>query len=1316
MPMPDDADPVADLEAALDDCLLGDRVHIGRRLKDLRSAPSGGSHGSQSRELDRLRERVEASRRLRSERLRLIPAVSYPEELPITARKEEILRAIAGHQVIVVAGETGSGKTTQLPKICLEAGRGRDARIVCTQPRRVAALSLSRRLAEELGVTWGREVGCKIRFRDRTASETLIKLVTDGMLLSEIRGDPDLLEYDTVILDEAHERSLNIDFLLGYLRLLLKKRPGLKLVITSATIDVEKFSRAFGGAPVVEVSGRMYPVEVRYRPLEEILGEGEELSYTDAAVAEVQQLLDESPSGDILVFMPGERDIRETSDLLHHRLAKRNVEILPLFSRLTAAEQQRVFDRRGRRRVVVATNIAETSLTIPGIRYVVDPGLARINRYNPRTHTQRLPIEAISRSSAEQRKGRCGRVAEGVCVRFYSEEEFLARPEYTAPEIQRSDLADIILRMLDLQLGKVEEFPFVDPPSPRAINSGYVQLQELGALDSGRRLTRLGRDMARLPIAPTVSRMILQAQAEGALPELLVIAAAIGIQDPRERPLSHRDEADRMHRQFVDRHSDFLTLLNIWNRYHERFEQLETQSQMRKFCRSHFLSFTRMREWRDIHAQLTEVLSELGGFRLQPGRRRAGYEAIHRSIVTGLLSSIARKKEHNLYRAARSRDVMLFPGSGLFVRREAAAGKDEREVQAEGASPEWIVAAEIVETSRLFARTAARIREGWLPDLGGHLCRSSYGDPYWSRSAGRVLVQETVHLHGLQIARRRVPGQQVKPREAAEVFIRDALVAGDVDSPREFLARNRQLADRIETWQTRTRRTAIDVDEAVRRFYASRLEEDFSSVHDLNRIVNARPDGDRFLHMEEADLLGASEASFDRDAFPDRIELDGEAIELAYAYEPGREEDGITVRLPYRLMDAINPELLDWLVPGVREERITCLLRSLPKQKRKQLLPIPQTARRIAAELEPTHPSLLESLEEHLADRYRLQVRRTDWKPEAIPEHLRLRVEVRGSDGQAVAAGRDLEQLSAKLQRHDTPVEQDAWRKAAARWERDDMTSWDCGDLPEQVEVSEVAGIPLLAYPGLLRRGEGVGLRLFRKRADAEQASRQGIVRLSELVLKEQMRQLRRDLAELRRLQPLCASFGGASELEQQAYTCLLRYLFGRQPAIPLSRESFEEGCRQGRRKLAGAAEKMVGLVETLLETRRRIITCPQPYPGMEEDLNRLLPPGFLSAADFERLPHLCRYLKGVFVRADRARGDAARDRRKAELVTTYQHALDELSSAADPANGERLRRIEEFRWLLEEWRISVFAQELGTAGKVSAQRVDKKLEEIRTV
>ena len=680
------------------------------------------------------------------------------------------------------------------------------------------------------------------------------------------------------------------------------------------------------------------------------------------------------------------------------------------------------------------------------------------------------------------------------------------------------------------------------------------------------------------------------------------------------------------------------------------------------------------------------------------------------------MSSIARKKEHNLYRAARNREVMLFPGSGLFERRGEAAAKDQGEALKSGASPEWIVAAEIVETSRLFARTAARIRAGWLPDLGGHLCRSSYGEPCWSRRAGRVLVQETVHIHGLQVARRRVPGQQVKPREAAEVFIRDALVAGDVDTPREFLTRNRQLADRIETWQTRTRRTSIDVDEAVRRFYVSRLEEDVSSVHDLNRIINEHPDGDRFLHMQEGDLLDG-EASFDRDAFPDEIEVAGEAVELAYAYKPGREEDGITVRLPYRLMDAVNPELLDWLVPGVREERITCLLRSLPKQMRKQLLPIPETARRIAGELEPTCPSFLESLEQHLAEGYRLQVRRTELEtggdPRASAPSRRSR---RGSDGRAVAAGRDLEQLSSRLQRHDTPAEKDAWQEAACRWERDDLTSWDCGDLPEQVEVSDVAGIPLLAFPGLKCRDERVSLCLFRKRAEAEQSSREGVVRLSELVMKEQMRQLRRDLAELRRLRPLYSSSGSASELEQQASTCLLRYLFGRQPAIPLTREKFDEGCRQGRAKLAGAAEKMIGLVETLLDTRRR-----------NRHLSPAVPPGWrrtstgCCAARFSRrcrlraappsvpLPQGCR-------RACRPRPRRYSQRPPEGAAGHGRISKLSMSSARPrtPGNEGGLRRIEEFRWLLEEWRISVFAQELGTAVRVSAKRLDQRLEGIR--
>ena len=740
---------LVDLESSLDGCMMSDRVRLGRRLRRLREALSSGRPPRRLvQDLDHIAERAQRSRRTRALRRRALETmdISFPAELPVSQRADEIQAAIRQHPVVIVAGDTGSGKTTQIPKICLLAGRGRDARIAVTQPRRVAATSLSRRLAEELGVEWGRQVGARIRFQDRTAPETLIKFVTDGLLLAEVRSDRDLLEYDTLIIDEAHERSLNIDFLLGYVRTLRARRPDLRIVVTSATIDTERFSRAFDGAPVIQVSGRVYPVEVRHWPLEELL-EGEEggFSYTDGAVAACERLLAESTRGGVLVFMPSERDIRETRDLLSSRLKERRpggVEVLPLFSRLSAAEQQRVFGPHTGRRIVIATNIAETSLTIPGIRYVVDTGLARISRYNPRSQTQRLPIEEISRSSAEQRKGRCGRVEDGTCVRLYGEDDLLARPEHTQPEMQRANLAEVILRMLDLELGRVETFPFLDPPSEAAVRAGYQLLEELGAIDEGRRLTPLGRDMARMPISPAVSRMVLQARDEGSLAEVLVIAAAISVQDPRERPAEEEEKADLAHRRFVHPRSDFLTLLNIWAAFHDRLEE-GTQSQLRRFCRQHYLSYLRMREWRDIHAQLRANLRELGGFRLEEEAAggEAAYDAVHRCLLTGLLSHVGRREDRNLYAAPRGRKAMLFPGSGLFQRAEsrkrrapaeAADGRDGAAPAGEGA--EWVVAAEMVETNRLYARTCAAIRPEWILDLGEHLCRSSHRDPHWSRA------------------------------------------------------------------------------------------------------------------------------------------------------------------------------------------------------------------------------------------------------------------------------------------------------------------------------------------------------------------------------------------------------------------------------------------------------------------------------------------------------------------------------------------------------------------------------------------------------
>ncbi|MFH1570914.1 MAG: ATP-dependent RNA helicase HrpA, partial [Gemmatimonadota bacterium] len=1310
-------------------CMLLDAARLGERLGRLRQAARRQRPSSLRRDLEQVAAQVERSQRLCRERDALRPAVSYPAELPITRYRGQIVEALRRHPVLIVAGDTGSGKTTQLPKMCLEAGRGQRARIACTQPRRVAALSLSRRLAEELGVPWGRQVGCKIRFRDRTAPETHVKMVTDGVLLAEVRSDPDLMEYDTVILDEAHERSLNIDFLLGYLRLLIRRRPDLRVIVTSATIDTEAFSRAFDGAPVIQVSGRMFPVEVRYWSLPELLGEGEDFSYTEGAAAAVERLLDESPRqpGDVLVFMPSERDIRETRDLLEARLlegtgrrptgGRGGVEVLPLFGRLSAADQERVFAPHTGRRVVVATNIAETSLTLPGIRYVVDTGLARISRYNPRTQTQRLPIEEISRSSAEQRQGRAGRVQEGVCVRLCTEAEHLARPEYTQPEIQRANLAEVILRMLDLRLGEVEGFPFIDPPSAAAIRGGYQLLDELGALDGERHLTRLGHDMARMNIAPRVARMILQAHAEGALPEVLAIAAGISVQDPRERPADKRDEADAMHRQFVHPESDFLTLLNIWNAYHDRLEELKTQSQMRRFCRTHFLSFNRMREWRDIHAQLTGILAEMGGFRLEAGApgHVGTYDAVHRAILAGLLSNVAQTKEHNLYRSTHGREVMLFPGSGLFQRqaprRRAAAGSAAEPEAGDrpGRAPAWIMAAEMVETSRLFARTAARLRAPWLLELGAYLCRFSYRDPSWSRTAGRVLVTETVRLHGLVVASRAVGYGRINPKAATEIFIREALVNDEIDAPFAFLEHNRQLRHRIETWQTRRRsREGVDLDAAVYAFYHHRLAE-VAAVADLHRVIRQHPDGEAFLQMAEADLLGAAALDVDRDAFPDHLVVDGEAVPLAYAYRPGEAEDGVTVKLPYRLIDAVDPAVLDWLVPGLREEKVTALLRSLPKRLRKPLVPVPETARQIARQLAPTHPTFLESLEEHLRAHYGLAVRRADWRPEDLPEHLRLRVEVQGADGQPVGAGRDLRVLSRALEQPAAAADgsgDGAWSRAAAQWERDGIKAWDFGDLPERLEVSDVSGVPVLAVPGLVADGEkSVAIRLFRSRAQAEAASRAGFRRLGELVLHDAVRWLKRDLGPVDQLGLLCHGLGGAALVREEGLEHLLDYLFRCEAVLPLTRATFDAALQQARGRLPDLAPRFLGLLRPVLEQHRELLACPQPYPGLEEDVERLVPAGFLRRVPFERLADLARHLKAAAVRAARWRLGPARDQDKARQVAPYAAALQRLEAAPAEAGPRRAARLDELRWLVEEWRVSVFAQELGTAQPVSPKR-----------
>jgi len=1300
-----------------------------------------------------------------------MPAVTYPEDLPISARREDILAAIRGHQVVVVAGETGSGKTTQLPKMCLDAGLAERGKIGCTQPRRVAALSVSRRVAEELGVTWGREVGCKMRFNDDTGRDTRIKFMTDGILLAEIQSDPLLRAYSTLILDEAHERSLNIDFLLGYLQGLLRKRGDLKLIITSATIDTEAFSQAFGGAPIIEVSGRLWPVEIRYAPPhlharpEEA---ADELDHIDAAVRATEDALIESDAGDVLVFMPTERDIRETRELLEGSLGS-GIEVIGLFGRMPAAEQQRIFAPGPRRRVIVATNIAETSITLPRIRYVIDAGLSRMSRYNPRTRTKRLPVEAVSQSSANQRAGRAGRVQDGICIRLYDAEDYEKRPRFTQPEIQRANLAEVILRMKAFRLGDIETFPFLNPPHAAAVRAGYVLLHELGALDETNTLTALGHELARLPIDPTLGRMLLQARAEQALPEMLVIAAGLSVPDPRERPEEQKEAAAAAHRVFADPDSDFLTLLNIWRASPEP-ETKGSGNALRRFCKTSFLSPSRMREWRDIYRQLADAVEEeapasgpthpasthkttchperssrraqaggnaAGGPRkiardpstaLRPPSRlrsaqddtrvEASYVAIHRAVLAGLLGQIAQRQERNTYKASGNRVVTLFPGSNLYERRDkprkgAAAAKPEDKSK----QPAWIVAGEIVETSQLFARTAAGINPEWVIDLGAHLCDYRHTEPHWSAKAGRVLALERVLVHGLEIARRHVDYGRIAPAEATELFIRGALVAEEARLPHRFFTENQKVREKIETALTRVRsRRAHDLDESLYLFYAERIKE-VSSVHDLNQLVRERitrePD---FLCATEADLIGDHDASYDRTLFPDHVSLGNSALPVTYAYAPGEEKDGATVRVPLPVAEHLTTGQLQWMVPGLREEQIGVLLRALPKTVRKTLMPLEPKIREIASAFEPGRSDFLTALAEFLSRKYRVTVRAEDWPAGSLPAHLQPRVEVIDRGNKTVASGRDLTAIQANIESRD--IRSGAWEKAAQHWERAGLVEWTFGDLPETVVVEEIGGVPLLAYPGLETRETSVDIRLFRKREEAESASSAGVRKLAELVMARELARLWKELTTFARhipgtekkpaafhhalqqlstkLQAPTAAFPAPEVLQKTAYQHLLTHTLTLAPIFPLASVRFQTLTASAHRDLPALTYQLGELTRQILALRQTVLAMPKRYNGLEQDVQRVVPADFLARTPHAQLPHLLRYLRAIQIRGERATLNPAKDAEKARQLAAFSDWEKRVPAAQREA----------FRWLLEEFRVSLFAQELGTAQPASAQRL----------
>jgi ATP-dependent helicase HrpA len=1308
---------IEELKRLLPQCLLPDQVRIGRRLAQVLRQFRTGSPAPAAPWTRWIAE-AQASRRARDQRLQLRAQVRYPPELPITAHRERLLSAIRDHRVVVVAGETGSGKTTQIPKLCLEAGLGSRARIGCTQPRRLAAISISHRLADELDVDWGRLVGCKIRFATDCGPETSIKVMTDGILLAEIQNDPLLCEYEAVIIDEAHERSLNIDFLLGYLKLLLERREDLKLIITSATIDTARFSQAFDQAPVVEVSGRLYPVELRYRPLEEQSEETGDLTYIDAAVQAVQEILQEPLAGDSLVFLPSERDIREACDQLQS-LENESLEIVPLFGRLTSAEQQRVFCPGPKRRIVLSTNIAETSLTVPRIRYVVDSGLARISHYQAVTRSKRLPIEPISQSSANQRKGRCGRLSEGICIRLYSEADFNQRPLYTIPEIQRCNLADVILRLKAHQLGAVETFPFLDPPSPGAIQSAYALLQELGALDESRELTPLGHELARLPADPSIGRMILQARHEHALSEVLVIAAGLSIQDPRERPFDRKELAEAAHRQFQDPQSDFLTLLNIWNAYHETWESLKTQNQLRKFCRTHFLSYLRMREWIDIHGQLEEALEELE--RLNPpesqARSRDRYAAIHRSILSGLICQAARQEENNWYRIVGDRKVMLFPGSTLFT-APAKHARKKGPAASPSANPagikttRWIMVGEIVETSRSFARTTAIIDPEWIIELAPHLCRHTYHDPQWDAHAGRVWAWERVFLRGLLLRERRVSYAKINPDEAAKLFIQSALIQEDLPAECPFVAQNRCLRQKIEIWQTHLRQRIIpDLDDALYQFYWRRLSK-IASWRELTQLI-ADQDNPEFLCATAEDLLGEHAADFTRADYPDSVQFRGQTIPVAYAYAPGEEHDGVTFHLTAPLVRLIDPEVLEWQVPALRDERVAQLLHLLPKTLRRRLMPPDETARAMVLAVGAQATSCLSAMSEFVLRRYAVEIPPEAWPIKRLPIHLQARFEVRDKTGKILAAGRDVRQLKEQWLRIETQEEKAAWRQAEQRWERYSLACWDLPELPFQVEAGQTQEGPLCGYLALQVEDGEVNLRLYRHPADARTANNLGIPRLAELELQRELAWLQKDLRALERVKEYYITLGPAEELLQTAWDNLREYLFNNPPLPPLTTRDFTEYLDRIRKKTPGLAPRLVDWVVAALKKRQELLLYRKPYPGMLKDLEALVPRQFLRRVPFFMLEHLPRYLQAMLIRAERAAVNPAKDREKFLRVAPYITAAQEIAGGSEDSSEARFNR-QRFQWWVEEYKVSCFAQELGTAISLSPQKMDLALNALR--
>ncbi|MDR1935963.1 MAG: ATP-dependent RNA helicase HrpA [Candidatus Accumulibacter sp.] len=1345
--------------ALFSDCLSADRPRLRAMARELRHL-YGVRREALRKEYEQLLEKSRAAVAARRGKL---PRPKFPDALPVNERRAEIAELIARHQVVVVCGETGSGKTTQLPKICLDLGRGTTGLIGHTQPRRIAARATAARIAQELESELGREVGYKIRFTDRVSPQSYVKLMTDGILLAETQGDPQLAQYDTLIIDEAHERSLNIDFLLGYLKQLLPQRPDLKLIVTSATIDAERFARHFTfdgkAAPVIEVSGRLYPVDIRYRPLDagkagedEEDGEDDERDLYDAIVDACDELNRIGP-GDILVFLPGEREIREAAEALRKHTFSRGgaaTEILPLFARLSAEEQSRVFKPHPGRRIVLATNVAETSLTVPGVRYVVDTGLARVKRYSYRNKVEQLQVEKIAQASANQRAGRCGRVSAGVCVRLYGEEDFARRPAYSDPEILRSSLAGVILRMKSLRLGDIENFPFLEAPPSKAIHDGYQLLQELGAVGEERALTPVGQELARMPLDPRLARMIVAARDEACLGEMLVIAAALSVRDPRERPQEKQGAADAAHRKFADEKSEFLSWLKLWQWYEGELKHKKSQRKLVQACHANFLSALRMREWHDIHAQLHSLATEHGWLKItlptekdapaRPPDPRAGdapaperpgggseplpirYEAIHRALLSGLLGNIGCKSEDSgYYLGARGIKFLIHPGSPLNKK----AGK-------------WIAAAEITETSKLFARCVARIEPEWLEKVGAHLIKRSHFDPHWEKKAMQAVAFERSTLYGIVVnPRKRVNYGPMNPAEARELFIRQGLVGGEIAEEYArrwaFYTHNQQLMLDIETLEHKSRRPDVLVDdELIVAFYDRIVPEGIASGADFELWRKAAErENPKLLYLKREDLMRHEAAGVTSEAFPPEIRLGGVDFELSYHFEPGSPKDGVTITVPLAQINQIPAERCEWLVPGLLREKVAQLVKTLPQKIRARLVPVPDFAAEFVAATPANEPANNKGLVPALV-RYILQTRGLNargweitpdaFRPDAIPAHFFFNFKLVDEHGRQLAMSRNLSELRAEWGGQARQEFSDAHPTPA---EYTGMTGWSFGELPELMEVT-LGGQRVIGYPGLADDGDSVSLCVFDSPEEAREAHAAGLLRLFRLQFAEQLKYFEKNLPGLMTMAMHYRTLGSPEELRSQLLDVALRRACLAEP-WPSDAAAFKQRCAEAKPRLGLLAQEICRLAGTVLDEWQAVQKKLPAFKAhaaavrdIEKQLARLIGKRFIADTPFERLQHFPRYLKAAAMRLDKLRASvgnsggngAARDAQLlagyAPLWTNYERRALLLAR-----QGVANPQLEQFRWLLEELRVQLFAQELRTPAPVSVKRLQKMWESL---